>query len=88
MTEHCDVITSQISHAGGRPGGVVGHEHSKKTLPHIRCHLFIGVQVLGLQEHSVSDVLFNPPESTLLAEGATLVVMGELEKITKLRGLA
>ncbi len=47
-----------------------------------------GIQILGVQQSSAGEIVFNPPESMPLVEGATLVVMGELEKITKLRSQA
>lgn len=47
-----------------------------------------GLLVVGWRESGARDILFNPPISTLLNEGTTLVVMGELEKITSVRALA
>jgi voltage-gated potassium channel len=47
-----------------------------------------GILVLGLREHAAGEILFNPSPSVPLAEGATLVVMGELESIARVRGLA
>ena len=64
-----------------------GSRLSNRTLRESRISEQAGVLVVALKRGE-DDYSFNPPESTRLAVGQTIVVMGEIDGVKKLKALA
>lgn len=58
-----------------------------KTIETSRLKEKFGLLVLASQEEGVQDIKINPPSSMPLAEGTTLMVMGEIKRISKARAM-
>ncbi|MEW5735122.1 MAG: potassium channel protein [Thermodesulfobacteriota bacterium] len=67
---------------------IVIKEHSPLCHKAIKdCHLKqdYDLMILGVQVPGTTEITFNPPPDLVLNPGATLVVMGDVEKISELR---
>lgn len=65
----------------------VGSRLANKTLREARIPETTGVLVTALVKDN-DEYKFNPPESTRLAPGQTIIVMGEIDRVKKLKEMA
>lgn len=65
-----------------------GSDLAGKTIETSQLREKFGILILASQQGDREDILFNPPASTRLTQGTTLMVMGEVERIADVKAMA
>ena len=72
----------------GEVSGILRRKRMEKKIKTSRLKDKYNIMVLACQEKGKKDFIINPPSSTPLTGGTTLMVMGNVETIKEVRAIA